>query len=935
MLFITPAKNAKEAKDYFTRHMATSDYYLRDAAEFAGEWHGLGAELLGLEGRVDKESYFNLCENINPRTGEQLTARTKSERRVLYDFTFDAPKSVTLAYELGGDERIMDAFRGAIKDAMSEMESAMKVRVRTNGRQEDRASANMVWGEFIHRTTRPLEDGTCDPQLHCHAVTFNATWDPAEERWKAGQFADIVRDKGYYQAAFHSRFAERLGKLGYGIERDGNSFRLAGIARETEKKFSRRTGIIEAAAERLGITDAKAKGRLGARTREKKNEYQPSLRDLRMEWAERLDHGERDSISQARRGRQTTSLSAKEAMDYALSHCFERGSAIPEKRLLQTALTQGVGAANVNEVKEQLAREDVIRRERLGQRWITTKAVLKEEIDMIDFVREGRGRFRRLGGPKPARLDPELSKEQRTAATVILNSSDRVTALKGGAGTGKTRMMQATVKAIEASGKKVFTFAPSAEASRGVLRSEGFDNAETVERLLIDPKKQREVHGGVIWVDEAGLLSVKDMKRVMDVAKEQDARVVLSGDSGQHAGVYRGDALRILENDSGLKTATLSEIRRQTNENYREAVAAISHGDTLRRDGRTGIEAGFDKLDKMGAIVEVDGDGRYEQIAKDYARITSEYKGKKLKTALVISPTHAEGEKVTQAIRQELKSQGKVTGPERKILSLKSLNLTEAQRGDASEYAPGLVVQFHQNARGFKRGERITVLGENDKASVKIARADGTEDVLPLREAGKFQLYEQGDLTLAKGDKIRMTQNGFALGKKAVLGRDKKQVNNGATYEVEGFTREGDIKLSNGYVLPKNYGGLAHGYVLTSHASQGKTTDVALIALGSESFSAASREQFYVSISRGREAVRLYTDDKEAMRDAIKESGARLSATELVGEKPKPKPRPRLDGLRRAFRLHEMQRAYQAVKTRMSQWAMFQQQREREVHIER
>ncbi len=935
MLFITPAKNAKEAKDYFTRHMATSDYYLRDAAEFAGEWHGLGAELLGLEGRVDKESYFKLCENINPKTGEQLTARTKSERRVLYDFTFDAPKSVTLAYELGGDERIMDAFRGAVKDAMSEMESAMKVRVRTNGRQEDRASANMVWGEFIHRTTRPLEDGTCDPQLHCHAVTFNATWDPAEERWKAGQFADIVRDKGYYQAAFHSRFAERLGKLGYGIERDGNSFRLAGISRETEKKFSRRTGIIEAAAERLGITDAKAKGRLGARTREKKNEYQPSLRDLRMEWAERLDHGERDSISQARRGRQTTSLSAKEAMEYALSHCFERGSAIPEKRLLQTALAQGVGAANVNEVKEQLARDDVIRRERLGQRWITTKAVLKEEIDMIDFVREGRGRFKRLGGPKPARLDPELSKEQRTAATVILNSSDRVTALKGGAGTGKTRMMQATVKAIEASGKKVFTFAPSAEASRGVLRSEGFENAETVERLLIDPKKQREVHGGVIWVDEAGLLSVKDMKRVMDVAKEQDARVVLSGDSGQHAGVYRGDALRILENDSGLKTATLSEIRRQTNENYREAVAAISHGDTLRRDGRTGIEAGFDKLDKMGAIVEVDGDGRYEQIAKDYARITSEYKGKKLKTALVISPTHAEGEKVTQAIRQELKSQGKVTGPERKILSLKSLNLTEAQRGDALEYAPGMVVQFHQNARGFKRGERITVLGENDKASVKIARADGTEDLLPLSEARKFQLYEQADVTLAKGDKIRMTQNGFALGKKGVLGRDKKQVNNGATYEVEGFTREGDIKLSNGYVLPKNYGGLAHGYVLTSHASQGKTTDVALIALGSESFSAANREQFYVSVSRGREAVRLYTDDKEAMQDAIKESGARLSATELVGEKPKPKPRPRFDGLRRAFRLHEMQRAYEAVKTRMSQWAMFQQQREREVHIER
>src|SRR5580658_9798243 len=176
MLFITPARNAKEAKDYFTRHMSTSDYYLRDAAEFAGEWHGLGADLLGLKGTIDKESYFKLCDNINPKTGEQLTPITRGERRVLYDFTFDAPKSVTLAYELGGDERIMDALRGAVKDTMSEMEGAMMTRVRSNGRNENRPSANMVWGEFIHHTSRPLDDETCDPQCHIHAVVFNASY---------------------------------------------------------------------------------------------------------------------------------------------------------------------------------------------------------------------------------------------------------------------------------------------------------------------------------------------------------------------------------------------------------------------------------------------------------------------------------------------------------------------------------------------------------------------------------------------------------------------------------------------------------------------------------------------------------------------------------------------------------------------------------------
>ena len=111
---------------------------------------------------------------------------------------------------------------------------------------------------------------------------------------------------------------------------------------------------------------------------------------------------------------------------------------------------------------------------------------------------------------------------------------------------------------------------------------------------------------------------------------------------------------------------------------------------------------------------------------------------------------------------------------------------------------------------------------------------------------------------------------------------DKTRLNNGAIYEVDGFTASGDIRLANGFVVPKDYGGLAHGYVVTSHASQGKTVDQVLIALGSESLAAASREQFYVSVSRGREGVKLYTDDKAAMMEAVQASCARLSATELM-----------------------------------------------------
>jgi ATP-dependent exoDNAse (exonuclease V) alpha subunit len=528
-------------------------------------------------------------------------------------------------------------------------------------------------------------------------------------------------------------------------------------------------------------------------------------------------------------------------------------------------------------------------------------------------VKAGRGTRSKLGGGKPAELDPALSAEQRAAALVILSSRDVVTALKGGAGTGKTRMLLSTVSAIKEAGKEVYAFAPSADAAE-VLHKEGFGDAHTVERLLIDPQMQKQIHGQVLLIDESGLLSVKDTKRLFDLAKEQDARVILAGDSAQHNAVQRGDALRILEKDSGMRTAILSEIRRQTDEDYSQAVKAISEGDTLGPDGRTQLEAGIEALDKMGAIVETPGEARYRKIAADYAEVTSERKRDgALKTALVVSPTHKEADRVTEAIRDALKESGKLSAKEREFIALRPLNMTEAERTDFGQYVPGEIVQFHQNAKGFKRGERVKVKSAGMNG-VRVIRMNGGEAVLPFTEAKKFQVCRPEKLSLAEGDRLRITQNGFVPDTRSGAKGGKFRLNNGALYEVEGFTKGGGIQLRNGIVLPKNYGGLAHGYVLTSHASQGKTVDRVLIALGSESLAAANREQFYVSVSRGREGVRLYTDDKEAMMDAVQDSSARLSATELMqGAVPKPKSRVNI-----AESQHHVRRAHIRRRERMA-----------------
>ena len=93
---------------------------------------------------------------------------------------------------------------------------------------------------------------------------------------------------------------------------------------------------------------------------------------------------------------------------------------------------------------------------------------------------------------------------------------------------------------------------------------------------------------------------------------------------------------------------------------------------------------------------------------------------------------------------------------------------------------------------------------------------------------------------------------------------------------------------------------------------------MSLIALGQESFTAANKEQLIVSVLRGMESVRPYTDDKAAMMDAIQRSAARLSATELIGTEP---PRRKSSFTQRLIRNRFIQRAYTALRERMATYS--------------
>lgn len=843
MLRVTQSNSASRAKSYYS----TADYY-SEGQELVGQWRGQGARALGLARVIDRADWDEFCDNRNPESGEQLTPRSKSERRVGNDFNFHCPKSVSLLYGITQDERILEAFRDSVRETMEEMEAEAKSRVRKGGRNEDRITGNLTWGEFVHFTARP-EDGVPDPHLHAHCFVFNATFDGEERRWKAVQIGDLKRDAPYFEAVFHSRLARRLEELGLPTQRTQTGWELAGIEPETLGNFSRRTARIEKMARERGITDPDAKAELGAQTRSGKAK-EMTMCELKEVWRERLSATEGDSLALLGRSIGGRALGendrlAGDAVHRAVSHCFERASVIPERTLLAEALRQGVGIASRDTVEALVARQELVRATRAGRALVTTKEVLEEEQAMLAFAREGRGQCRPIHPSFSDFPTEKFNDEQRRAVMHVLTARDRVVVVRGGAGTGKTTMMKVARRGIESAGLAVYAFAPSADASRGVLRQAGFKSADTVARLLTDRELQAEVEGQVIWVDEAGLLGTKTMRQLFDLAEREHARIVLSGDRRQHGSVERGAALRLLEEEAGLQPVELREIQRQK-DRYMSAVKSLSEGD---------IEGGFRKLDNLGWVREVaDDDKRYAAIADAYMDALHNKK-----SALVVSPTHAEGDRITGEIRARLQREGFQGREEHVVEQLVPSNLTEGQREDRTRYQPGDVLVFHQNAKGFKRGQRVLV----------------GDTTLPLTQARRFDVFHSRRLAVAAGDRIRITRNGYTLD-------GKHRLNNGDLYRIRGFTESGDLTLDNDWTVSKDYGHLAYGLVVTSHSSQGKTFQRVIVGQSATSFPASSQEQFYVTASRGEEQVLVFTDSKEELLEAVKRSDVRLSGTEMV-----------------------------------------------------
>jgi conjugative relaxase-like TrwC/TraI family protein len=170
MLRIVMSVDGEGASRYFDRALTAGDYY----ASQVGVWGGKGARRLGLVGEVGRADFVALASNKVPGSDEQLTIRTKDNRRAGYDFTFSVPKSVSVYLALSEDSEVERMIQEAFRETIADIEGRMETRVRTAGQDSERVTGNMVYASFVHTVTRPIE-GIPDPHYHIHAYVFNAT----------------------------------------------------------------------------------------------------------------------------------------------------------------------------------------------------------------------------------------------------------------------------------------------------------------------------------------------------------------------------------------------------------------------------------------------------------------------------------------------------------------------------------------------------------------------------------------------------------------------------------------------------------------------------------------------------------------------------------------------------------------------------------------
>jgi ATP-dependent exoDNAse (exonuclease V) alpha subunit len=441
-----------------------------------------------------------------------------------------------------------------------------------------------------------------------------------------------------------------------------------------------------------------------------------------------------------------------------------------------------------------------------------------------------------------AERQPYLNRAQQTSIEQVLTSPDRIQAIQGYAGVGKSTALSGIREGAESAGYAVEGFAPTSRAAQQ-LRDAGI-SATTLQGFLArggheqaagDPAAKH-----LYMLDESSLASTKQVRDFLQKIGPQDM-VLLVGDIRQHQAVEAGKPFEQLQ-QAGMRTAQLDQIVRQKDPELLKVVEHLSKADVV-----TGIRM----LQEQGRVTEIPGRlERIGAIAKNYAANPEK--------TLIVSPDNASRRDINQAVHVELQQRGHVAREDHsaRVLVQRS-EMTGADRAWAPRYQVGDVLRYQRGSAeiGVKAGSYAWVIATSPKDNNLTVRKDTGEEVTynPSRLRG-IVAYAEVERNFSVGDRIQFT----------APNRELHVVNRalGTVEQIEAGAMT--VKMDTGKTISFDPQGLRHfdhGYAVTSHSSQGLTADRVLINVDGNAHPELLNNRFaYVAVSRGALSAEIFTD---------------------------------------------------------------------------
>ncbi|HET9592598.1 MAG TPA: MobF family relaxase [Solirubrobacterales bacterium] len=631
------------------------DYYSGEG-EAEGYWLGDGAEDLGLQGKVDPDQLVSMLTGTNPASGEPFGLRHVEGGAVPgFDLTFSAPKSVSLAWALGGHPvaaEVKAAHAEAVRAGLDYLQGAACWTRRGAGGQVFVKGNGFLAAGYVHRSSR-----AGDPQLHTHVLVANATF--ADGRWTRlyhPAIYDHAKAAGYiYEAHLRDELTRRLGVRWREVE--NGIAEIRGLDPDHLRAFStRRQEILEAAGEGAGAR-ARQVATLATREAKDRDLTTESLREVWRRKGEKIGldrEAIRATFGKERQAPEGTVAVAdvESALTAHASH-FDRRDVI---QAVADSLPAGAPCPEVVELADAyLSRPDVIliAQAAKGERYTTQSIWELEKKALASAEAMGsstdRATVDQLLVARVLAERPSMKSDQEAMVRRLLAGGEGLVVVVGEAGTGKTYALVAAARGWSADRAELRVAAPTWRAAN-VLRSEGLE-ATSLARLLAEldgaaaEGRAPLRPGSVVVVDEAGMVDSQTLARIIDHAQESQVKLVLIGDPAQLGEIEAGGLFAAIAQRT--EPIVLDEVIRHGHELERDAAKLIREG-----EGREAISV-YQGAERV--TISEDPAARREAMVADWWQRFADGED-----ALMVAKRNAEVGELNILARERMRSEGRL-----------------------------------------------------------------------------------------------------------------------------------------------------------------------------------------------------------------------------------------------------------------------------------